>query len=65
MSTPDAPDTVIARADTCRFTTEPWDVTAYRASITSTEVWLRILNSEHGDQLIDVTPFWAQRPAAM
>jgi hypothetical protein len=50
---------VIARADTCGFTTEPWDVTAYRASITSTEVWLRILVSEHGDHLIDVSPFWA------
>jgi hypothetical protein len=65
MSTADAPDTVIARAETCGFTTEPWDVTAYRASITSTEVWLRILNSEHGDHLIDVAPFWAQRPAAI
>lgn len=62
MSTVDAPDTVIARADTCGFTTELWDVTAYRASITSTEVWLRILNDEHGDDLIDVCPFWAQRP---
>ncbi|MCX4564637.1 hypothetical protein OHA02_52115 [Streptomyces phaeochromogenes] len=65
MSTADAPDTVIARADTCGFTTEPWDVTAYRASITSTEVWLRILTSEHGEHLIDVAPFWAQRPAAI
>jgi hypothetical protein len=37
MSTADAPDTVIARADTCGFITESWDVTAYRASITSTE----------------------------
>ncbi|MFJ9150231.1 hypothetical protein ACIRP7_19545 [Streptomyces sp. NPDC102270] len=33
MSTAGAPDTVIARADTCGFTTEPWDMTAYRASI--------------------------------
>ncbi|WP_405467149.1 hypothetical protein [Streptomyces canus] len=65
MSTADAPDTVIACADTCGFTTEPWDVTAYRASITSTQVWLRILTSEHGDHLIDVAPFWAQRPAAI
>lgn len=64
MSTADAPDTVIARADTCGFTTEPWEVTAYRASITSTEAWLRI-NSEYGDHLIDVCPFWAQRPAAI
>ncbi|MFC8223748.1 hypothetical protein [Streptomyces sp. H23] len=38
LSTTDAPDTVIARTDTCGLTTEPWDVTAYRASITSTEV---------------------------
>ncbi|WP_328785524.1 hypothetical protein OHT68_48060 [Streptomyces canus] len=59
------PEIVIARADTCRFTTEPWDVTAYRAGITSTQVWLRILTSEHGDHLIDVAPFWAQRPAAI
>ncbi|MFG2732687.1 hypothetical protein [Streptomyces canus] len=65
LSTADAPDTVIARADTCGFTTEPWDVTAYRAGITSTQVWLRILTSEHGDYLIDVAPFWAQRPAAI
>jgi hypothetical protein len=65
MSTAAAPDTVIARADTCGFTTEPWDVTAYRASITSTEVWLRILVSEHGDHLIDVSPFWASAPAAI
>lgn len=64
MSTADAPDTVIARADTCGFTTEPWDVTAYRASITSTEVWLRI-NREYGDHLIDVSPFWASAPAAI
>ncbi|MEU5524922.1 hypothetical protein ABZ759_30820 [Streptomyces sp. NPDC047860] len=27
MSTADAPDTAIARANTCGFTTEPWDVT--------------------------------------
>ncbi|MEU5520665.1 hypothetical protein ABZ759_08210 [Streptomyces sp. NPDC047860] len=66
MSTADAPDTVIARADTCGFTTAQWDVTAYRPSITSTEVWLRILNAEHGgDHLIDVAPVWAQRPAAI
>ncbi|MGP4091778.1 hypothetical protein [Streptomyces sp. KR55] len=65
MSTADAPDSVIDRADTCGFTTEPWEVTAYRASITSTEVWLRILNSEHGDHLIDVSPFWASAPAAI
>lgn len=64
MSTAEDPDTVIARADTCGFTTEPWEVTAYRASITSTEVWLRI-NSEYGEHLIDVCPFWAQRPAAI
>lgn len=64
MSTAEEPDTVIAHADTCGFTTEPWEVTAYRASITSTEVWLRI-NSEYGDHLIDVCPFWAQRPAAI
>ncbi|MDX3130670.1 hypothetical protein PV367_12915 [Streptomyces europaeiscabiei] len=64
MSTTDAPDTVIARASTCGFTTEPWEVTAYRASITGTEVWLRI-NSEYDDHLIDVAPFWAQRPAAI
>jgi hypothetical protein len=62
MSTAAAPDTVIARADTCGFTTEPWDVTAYRASITTTEVWLRILVSEHGDHLIDVSPFWVSAP---
>lgn len=42
MSTPDDLDTVIARAETWGFTTEPWEVTAHRASITSTEVWLRI-----------------------
>ncbi|MFJ9752536.1 hypothetical protein [Streptomyces chartreusis] len=65
MSTVDTPGTVIARAETCGFTTEPWDVTAYRASITSTEVWLRLLIQEHGDHLIDVAPFWAQRPAAI
>ena len=65
MSTADAADTVIARADTCGFTTEPWELTAYRASITSTDVWLRILIGEHGDHLIDVSPFWAQRPAAI
>ncbi|MFF7887735.1 hypothetical protein ACH40F_40645 [Streptomyces sp. NPDC020794] len=65
MSTAAALDTVIARADTCGFTTEPWDVAAYRASITSTEVWLRILVSEHGDHLIDVSPFWASAPAAI
>ncbi|MFJ9711614.1 hypothetical protein [Streptomyces sp. NPDC101234] len=47
MSTADASDTVIARADTCGFTTGPWDVTVYRASITSTEAWLRILDSHH------------------
>ncbi|MDQ1073742.1 hypothetical protein [Streptomyces canus] len=64
MSTADAPDTVIARADTCGFTTQPWEVTEYRASITSTEVWLRI-NSEYGEHLIDVCPFWGQRPAAI
>ncbi|MFG2732530.1 hypothetical protein [Streptomyces canus] len=50
-STADAPEIVIARAGTCGFTTEPWDVTAHRASITSTEAWLRILTN--GDQLID------------
>ncbi|MFJ9590534.1 hypothetical protein [Streptomyces acidicola] len=65
MSTADAPDTVIARADTCGFTTEPWEVTAYRTGITSTEVWLRILISDHGDHLIDVCPFWASAPAAI
>lgn len=63
MSTADAPDTVIARAGTCGFATGPWELTAYRASITSTEVWLRILITEHGDDLIDVSPFWARRPA--
>ncbi|MFE0420412.1 hypothetical protein [Streptomyces tendae] len=41
------------------------DVTAYRASITSTEVWLRIPNDEHGDHLINVCPFSAQRPTAI
>ncbi|MGW2892927.1 hypothetical protein ACWDDN_48080 [Streptomyces griseoruber] len=40
-------------------------MTAYRASITSTEVWLRLLNSEHGDPLIDVSPFWASASAAI
>ncbi|MDQ0913501.1 hypothetical protein QFZ22_009573 [Streptomyces canus] len=64
MSTADAPDTVIARADTCGFTTQPWEVTEYCASITSTEVWLRI-NSEYGEHLIDVCPFWGKRPAAI
>ncbi|MFG2732561.1 hypothetical protein [Streptomyces canus] len=39
-------------------------MTAYRASITSTAVWLRV-NSEYGDHLFDVCPFWAQRPAAI
>ncbi|MDX2683702.1 hypothetical protein [Streptomyces soliscabiei] len=28
-------------------------------------LWLRILNSEHGDHLLDVAPFWAQRPAVI
>ncbi|MEU9405501.1 hypothetical protein ACGF5O_44920 [Streptomyces sp. NPDC048291] len=64
MSTADAPDTVLARASTYGFITEPWEVTAYRASITTTEVWLRI-NSACGDHLIDVAPFWAERPAAI
>ncbi|WP_043686614.1 hypothetical protein [Streptomyces xylophagus] len=64
LSTADHPDTVIARADTCGFTTGPWDVTAYRASITSVVVWLRI-NPEYGDHLIDVSPFWPTRPAAI
>ncbi|WP_406130133.1 hypothetical protein OIE52_01270 [Streptomyces canus] len=40
-------------------------MTAYRAGITNTQVWLRILTSEHGDHLIDVAPFRAQRPAAI
>ncbi|WP_280883405.1 hypothetical protein [Streptomyces pseudovenezuelae] len=39
-------------------------MTAYRACITTTEVWLRI-NPEYGDHLIDVSPFWATRPAAI
>ncbi|MFJ8936430.1 hypothetical protein ACIRL0_12050 [Streptomyces sp. NPDC102365] len=56
---------MIARVGTYGFTTEPWEVTACRASITSTEVWLRILVGEHGDHLIDVGPFWARRPAAI
>ncbi|MFD4878572.1 hypothetical protein ACFWOB_35105 [Streptomyces sp. NPDC058420] len=60
LSSADHPDTVIARASTCGFTTGPWEVTAYRASITSVEVWLRI-NPEYGDHLIDVSPFWPAR----
>jgi hypothetical protein len=38
-------------------------VTAYRASITSTEMWLRFLYGEHG--VIDVAPFWAGAPSAI
>lgn len=37
MSMADAPDTVIARASTCGFTAEPWEVTAYRASASANE----------------------------
>lgn len=40
-------------------------MTAYRASITSTEVWLRLLYGEHGDHLTDVAPFWAGAPSAI
>ncbi|MFE2423385.1 hypothetical protein [Streptomyces hokutonensis] len=62
LSTAAHPDTVIARASTCGFTTGPREATAYGASITSVEVWLRI-NPEYGDHLIDVSPFWPTRPA--
>lgn len=28
-------------------------------------MWLRLLIKEHSDHLMDVAPFWAQRPAAI
>ncbi|MEW1648915.1 hypothetical protein [Streptomyces sp. NPDC091219] len=53
LCTGDRPGTVIARADTCGFTTGPWEVTECRASVTSVEAWLRI-NPGYGDHLFDV-----------
>ncbi|MFD8725622.1 hypothetical protein ACFV2H_48725 [Streptomyces sp. NPDC059629] len=56
LSTADEPDTVLATAPVTGFTTGPWEVTAYSASLASVTAWMRMLD---GEDLIDVCPFWA------
>ncbi|MEV6534929.1 hypothetical protein AB0M86_36015 [Streptomyces sp. NPDC051639] len=60
LSTADTPDTVIATAATCGYTTAAWEVTAYSASLDTVRAWMRTLD---GGDLIDVTPVWARAPA--
>ncbi|MEV4449693.1 hypothetical protein [Streptomyces mirabilis] len=62
LSTADQPDRVIARASTCGFVTGSWDVTAYTASLASVMAWMRMLD---GENLIDLTPFWASAPIVL
>ncbi|MGW1290198.1 hypothetical protein ACWD4N_43000 [Streptomyces sp. NPDC002586] len=52
---PDPPFEVIFEAECHGWTTAPWELTAYRASIPAVQAWLSLMDAE---QLIDVTPIW-------
>ncbi|GGJ69978.1 hypothetical protein GCM10010121_095780 [Streptomyces brasiliensis] len=60
LSTADRPDEVLARASTRGHATEAWELTMYATSLPGVRVWLSSLD---GEQLVDVSPFWAGTPA--
>jgi hypothetical protein len=59
LSTFDRPDEVLARADTRGHATEAWELTMYATSLPGVRIWLSSLD---GQQLVDVSPFWAGTP---
>jgi hypothetical protein len=59
LSTIDRPDDVLARAETRGHATRAWELTMYATSLPGVRIWLTSLD---GDQLVDVSPFWAGTP---
>ncbi|GAA2523367.1 hypothetical protein [Streptomyces longisporus] len=59
MSTVDRPEEVLARADSRGHATAAWELTMYATSLPGVRVWLSSLD---GEQLVDVSPFWAGTP---
>ncbi|MGX1025417.1 hypothetical protein RKD37_000144 [Streptomyces ambofaciens] len=62
LSTIDRPDEVLARATTSGHATAAWELTMYATSLAGVRVWLSSLD---GEQLVDVSPFWADIPTLM
>ncbi|MFC7831086.1 hypothetical protein [Streptomyces sp. NPDC057375] len=59
LSTIDRPEEVLARANTSGHATAARELTMYATSLPGVRVWLSSLD---GEQLVDLSPFWADTP---